>query len=147
REQARALGVDEARWPDVAQAYADVNDMLGDIIKVTPTSKVVGDMAILMVTSGLTRAQVEDPDTQIAFPESLVQLMRGDLGQPLGGFPQGLQKKVLKDIEPLTVRPGKVLPPIDLEATRAEVARKVGREITDYQLASHLMYPRVFLEY
>ncbi|HNR21465.1 MAG TPA: pyruvate carboxylase [Steroidobacteraceae bacterium] len=147
REQARALGVDEARWPDVAQAYADVNDMLGDIIKVTPTSKVVGDMAILMVTSGLTRAQVEDPDTQIAFPESLVQLMRGDLGQPLGGFPQGQQKKVLKDIEPLTVRPGKVLPPIDLEATRAEVARKVGREITDYQLASYLMYPRVFLEY
>ena len=147
REQARALGIDEARWPEVAQAYADVNDMLGDIIKVTPTSKVVGDMAIMMVTSGLTRAQVEDPDTQIAFPESLVQLMRGDLGQPYGGFPEALQKKVLKDIEPLTVRLGATLPPTDLEATRAQVAAKIGREVTDYQLASYLMYPRVFLDY
>ncbi len=147
REQARSLGIDEARWPEVAQAYADVNDMFGDIVKVTPTSKVVGDMAIMMVTSGLTRAQVEDPQAQIAFPESVVQLMRGDIGQPAGGFPRELQAKVLNGAEPLTVRPGKVLPPADLEATRRDVAQKIGREVTDYQLASYLMYPRVFLEY
>jgi pyruvate carboxylase len=147
REQARALGIDEARWPEVAQAYADVNEMLGDIVKVTPTSKVVGDMAIMMVTSGLSRAQVEDPATQIAFPESLVQLMRGDIGQPVGGFPQALQAKVLNGATPSTLRPGEVLPPVDLEAARREVARKIGHEVTDYQLASFLMYPRVFLDY
>ncbi len=147
REQARALGIDEARWPEVAQAYADVNDMFGDIVKVTPTSKVVGDMAIMMVTSGLTRAQVEDPATQVAFPESVVQLMRGDIGQPPGGFPKALQAKVLNGARPLATRPGEVLPSVDLEATRREVAQKVGREVTDQQLASYLMYPRVFLDY
>ncbi|MBP7614224.1 MAG: pyruvate carboxylase [Steroidobacteraceae bacterium] len=147
REQARSLGIDEARWPEVAQAYADVNDMLGDIVKVTPTSKVVGDLAIMMVTSGLSRAQVEDPATQIAFPESLVQLMHGDIGQPVGGFPKALQAKVLNGAAPLAVRPGEVLPPVDLEAQRREVAQKIGHEVTDYQLASWLMYPRVFVEY
>lgn len=147
REQARSLGIDDVRWPEVAQAYADVNDMFGDIVKVTPTSKVVGDMALMMVTSGLTRAQVENPDTEIAFPESVVQLFRGDLGQPYGGFPKALQKKVLKDQKPLTVRPGEVLKPADLEATRKDVERKIDRPVTDAQLASYLMYPRVFLDY
>ena len=87
REQARSLGIDDARWPDVARAYTQVNDMFGDIIKVTPTSKVVGDMALMMVTSGLSREQVLDPASEVAFPESVVALMRGDLGQPYGGFP------------------------------------------------------------
>ena len=96
REQARSLGIDDARWPEVAQAYADVNAMFGDIVKVTPTSKVVGDMALLMVTSGLTKEKVLDPATDVAFPESVVQLFRGDLGQPYGGFPEGLQQKILK---------------------------------------------------
>jgi len=147
REQARALGIDEARWPEVAQAYADVNELLGDIVKVTPTSKVVGDMAIMMVTSGLTGAQILDPATQIAFPESLVQLMRGNIGQPPGGFPKALQAKVLNGAAPLTARPGAVLPPVDLEATRQDVARQIGHDVTDRQLASYLMYPRVFLDY
>jgi pyruvate carboxylase len=87
KEQARALGIDDTRWPEVARTYAEVNDMFGDVIKVTPTSKVVGDMTLLMMTNGLTRAAVLDPDTEIAFPESVVQLFRGDLGQPYGGFP------------------------------------------------------------
>ncbi|MGH8285127.1 MAG: pyruvate carboxylase, partial [Steroidobacteraceae bacterium] len=91
REQARALGIEDARWPEVAQAYADVNEMFGDIVKVTPTSKVVGDLAILMVTSGITKSAVLDPDTPVAFPESVVQFFRGDLGQPHGGFPGALQ--------------------------------------------------------
>ncbi len=147
REQARALGIDSARWPEVAQTYADVNAMFGDLVKVTPSSKVVGDMALMMVASGLTRAQVEDPVTEIAFPESVVQLFRGDIGQPHGGFPPALQRKVLKGAEPLTVRPGEVLPSADLEVTRAEVEKKIGRAVTDYQLASFLMYPKVFLDY
>jgi pyruvate carboxylase len=93
REQARSLGLDDHRWPEVAQAYAEVNDMFGDIVKVTPTSKVVGDMAITMVTSGLTREAVLDPAVEIAFPDSVVQLFHGDLGQPVGGFPAELQKR------------------------------------------------------
>jgi pyruvate carboxylase len=88
REQARSLGIDDARWPEVAQTYADVNEMFGDIVKVTPSSKVVGDMALLMVTSGLSKEKVLDSQTEIAFPESVVQLFRGDLGQPYGGFPE-----------------------------------------------------------
>jgi pyruvate carboxylase len=147
REQARSLGVDDARWPEVARAYTQVNDMFGDIVKVTPTSKVVGDMALMMVTSGLTREQVLDPQVEVAFPESVVSLFRGDLGQPHGGFPQALQKKVLKGAAPLTVRPGQVLPPTDLAKARAEVHAKSWREITDEEFASWLMYPRVFADY
>jgi pyruvate carboxylase len=147
REQARSLGIDDVRWPDVAHAYAKVNEMFGDIVKVTPTSKVVGDMALMMVTSGLTAEQVLDPNTEIAFPESVVSLFRGDLGQPYGGFPEGLQKKVLKGAKPLTVRPGQVLPPIDLEKARAEAESKTWREITDDEFASYLMYPKVFIDY
>src|SRR5580704_11782217 len=147
REQARSLGIDEHRWSEVAHAYAQVNDLLGDIIKVTPTSKVVGDMAIMMVTSGLTREAVLDPAVDIAFPESLVQLLRGELGQPLGGFPQALQKKVLAGKTPLTVRPGELLPPADLDAERAAACASLGRPIIEFELASHLMYPKVFAQY
>ncbi len=147
REQARALGIDATEWPEVARAYAQVNDMFGDIIKVTPTSKVVGDMALMMVTSGLTPQMVLDPKTEVAFPESVVQLFRGDIGQPYGGFPEKLQKKILKDIKPLTTRPGQVLPSTDLAKTRADAIEKCGREISDSELASYLMYPKVFLDY
>ena len=114
REQARSLGIEDHRWPEVAHAYAEVNDMFGDIVKVTPTSKVVGDMAITMVTSALTREAVLDPAVEIAFPDSVVHLFHGDLGQPVGGFPVELQKKVLGGKAPLTVRPGELLPPADL---------------------------------
>jgi pyruvate carboxylase len=147
KEQARALGIEDARWPEVAQAFADVNEMFGDIVKVTPTSKVVGDLAILMVTSGLTKEDVLAPDTQIAFPESVVQFFRGDLGQPHGGFPRALQAKVLKDKAPLTVRPGESLPPADLGKTRGIVQQHLPRPATDTDVASYLMYPRVWLEY
>jgi len=147
REQARSLGIDDHRWPEVAQAYAEVNDLFGDIVKVTPTSKVVGDMALMMVTSGLTRKTVLDPATEIAFPESVVQLFRGDLGQPAGGFPKELQKKVLGDQVALTVRPGELLPPADLAAERVAVQEKLGRAVSEFELASYLMYPKVFVDY
>ena len=147
REQARSLGIDDTRWPEVARAYADVNEMFGDIVKVTPTSKVVGDLAILMITSGLTRQAVLDPDTEIAFPESVVQLFRGDLGQPIGGFPEGLQRKVLKGAAPRTARPGALMPPADLEVLRAEASARAAHPVTDPQFASYLMYPKVFADY
>ncbi len=147
REQARSLGIDDARWPEVAQAYADVNEMFGDIVKVTPTSKVVGDMALMMVTSGLTKDRVLDPNAGIAFPESVVQLFRGDLGQPYGGFPEALQRKVLKSARPLTRRPGAELPSVDLAAERERIQQKLPRPVTDDDLASYLMYPKVWLDY
>jgi len=147
REQARSLGIDDYRWPEVASAYAQVNEMFGDIIKVTPTSKVVGDMAIMMVTSGLTRAAILDPAVEVAFPESVVQLFHGDLGLPLGGFPVGLQMKILAGRAPLTSRPGELLEPADLTALRAEAEAKVGRVISDFEFASYLMYPKVFVDY
>ena len=147
REQARALGIDESRWPEVALAYAQVNDMFGDIVKVTPSSKVVGDMAIYMVTNGLTPEQVLDPDHEMDFPVSVVEFFRGDLGQPHGGFPRQLQKKVLRREKPLEVRPGEVLAPVALERVREEAAAKVGRRISDDELASYLMYPKVFVDY
>jgi pyruvate carboxylase len=147
RGQARALGISDARWPEVARAYAEVNDMFGDIIKVTPTSKVVGDLALLMVTAGLSRQQVEDPDTEVAFPQSVVQLFRGELGQPYGGFPAALQQKVLKGAPPLTVRPGATLPAVDLDAERQRIQQQLPRPVTDEDLASHLMYPRVWQDY
>jgi pyruvate carboxylase len=146
REQARSLGL-EARWPEVAQAYRDVNDMFGDVIKVTPTSKVVGDMALAMVTGGLTPADVLDPQRHIAFPESVVGFFRGDLGQPPGGFPRALQKKVLGREKPLTVRPGSVMAEFDMDAARAALRERLGREPAGTEFASYLMYPDVFLEY
>jgi len=147
REQARALGIEEARWPEVAQAYVSVNEMFGDIIKVTPTSKTVGDLALLMITSGLTREEVLDPQRQIAFPESVVQLFHGDMGQPLGGFPAALQRKILKGVPPLTERPGATLPAVNLDSERAKIRQKLPRPITDEDLASYLMYPQVWLDY
>jgi pyruvate carboxylase len=147
KEQARSLGIDEHRWPEVARAYAEVNQMFGDIIKVTPSSKTVGDMAIMMVTSGLSRAQVEDPGHEVAFPESVVQFFHGDIGQPYGGFPAALQRKVLQGRTPLTRRPGEVLAPADLAAERAAAEAKVARAVSDSELASYLMYPKVFVDY
>jgi pyruvate carboxylase len=124
-----------------------VNAMFGDIVKVTPTSKVVGDMAIMMVTSGLTPEAVRDPEVDVAFPESVVQLFRGELGQPAGGFPAELQKKVLGGRQPLTVRAGELFAPSDLEGERARAEAQIGRAVSDFDLASYLMYPKVFTEY
>jgi pyruvate carboxylase len=147
KAQARSLGLEE-RWPEVAQAYADANAMFGDIVKVTPSSKVVGDMALMMVAQGLTRAQVEDPGADVAFPESVVDMMKGNLGLPHGGWPTGIQKKVLKGDTALTERPGKTLAPVDLEAVRAKVSAELnGFTVDDEDLNGYLMYPKVFLDY
>ena len=146
REQARALGLDR-HWPEVERTYAEVNELFGDIIKVTPTSKVVGDMALTMVSGGISAEEVADPERELNFPASVVQLFKGELGQPIDGFPPELQRKVLKGEPPLTERPGAVLPPADLAAERCEAERKARRGISENELASYLMYPQVFLEY
>ncbi len=143
REQARSLGIDQ-RWPEVSQAYADVNQLFGDIVKVTPSSKVVGDMALYMVTNDLTPDQVLDPAKEINFPESVISLFRGEMGYPADGFPKALGKKILKDKVAIDGRAGAHLPPTDLEGTRKQVEEKINRHISDTELASYLMYPKVF---
>jgi pyruvate carboxylase len=146
KEQARSLGL-ETRWHEVAQAYSDANQMFGDIVKVTPSSKVVGDMALMMVSQDMSVEQVEDPAQDIAFPESVVDMMRGDLGQPTGGWPEALQKKVLKGEKPSTERPGSLLPPSDLKQERKDIESTLEREISEQEFASYLMYPKVFTDY
>ncbi len=146
KEQARSLGL-ETRWHEVAQAYADANQMFGDIVKVTPSSKVVGDMALMMVSQGLSVADVEDPRKDVAFPDSVVKMLHGDLGQSPGGWPKSLQDKALKGDKPITVRPGSLLDDADLEAERATAASAAGHDIDDTELASYLMYPKVFTDF
>lgn len=146
KEQARSLGL-ETRWHEVAQAYSDANRMFGDIVKVTPSSKVVGDMALMMVSQDLTVDDVVHPDRDIAFPDSVVSMMHGDLGQPPGGWPEALQKKVLKDRVPITVRPGSLLDDADLTAGRSEIEDKLGRKLSEQEFASWLMYPKVFSDF
>jgi pyruvate carboxylase len=146
KEQARAVGL-ETRWHEVAKAYRAANDMFGDIVKVTPSSKVVGDMALMMVAQGLTPGDVIDPRCEISFPASVVEMLRGDLGQPPGGWPPELQSKVLKGEKPSTARPGSLLKDADLVAERANAEKRSGRHIDDQELASFLMYPKVFTDF
>ena len=146
KEQARSLGL-EPRWHEVASAYRAANDLFGDIVKVTPSSKVVGDMALMMVSQNLTPADVLDPAREVAFPASVVEMMRGDLGQPPGGWPPALQAKVLNGAEQITVRPGSLLPPADIDACRMDAQKRCGRPISDAELASFLMYPKVFTDF
>ncbi len=146
KEQARSLGL-ETRWHEVAQAYADANQMFGDIVKVTPSSKVVGDMALMMVSQDMSVADVEDPAKDMSFPESVISMLKGDLGQPPGGWPEALQKKALKGEEAYTVRPGSLLPDADLAAERKDIETKLEREISEFEFASYMMYPKVFTDY
>ncbi|QDV33351.1 pyruvate carboxylase [Tautonia plasticadhaerens] len=142
-QQAKALGLDD-RWPEVCAMYAQVNLMFGDIVKVTPSSKVVGDMALFMVANNLAPDDVLDESRELAFPESVVEFVEGRLGQPPGGFPPALQARILKGRPALTDRPGKDLPPADLDAARAKAAELLGHEATPRDALSLLLYPRVF---
>ena len=111
-EQARALGLAD-RWSEVCSIYADVNRLFGDIVKVTPTSKAVGDMALLLVANELTVDELMNSDRDLAFPESVIDLISGAMGQPPGGFPEAVKKRILKDRPAFTDRPGAMLSPVD----------------------------------
>jgi pyruvate carboxylase len=142
-QQAQALGL-EKRWHEVCRMYAEVNRLFGDIIKVTPTSKVVGDMALFLVGNNLTPKDVLEGQRELAFPESVVEFFEGRLGQPPGGFPKTLQKRVLRGRKPLRGRPGSSLPPADLAGTRRELEQVLQHKPTDQELVTYLLYPRVF---
>jgi pyruvate carboxylase len=144
KEQARAVGL-EGRWPQVAEAYREANLLFGDIIKVTPSSKVVGDMALAMVSQGVSARDIENGNRAFAFPASVKAMMRGDLGQPHRGFPPAIQELVLGDAASVdTRRPSARLAPADLDKLRGEVAEILGRKPGEADLASFIMYPDVF---
>ncbi|MDO7876106.1 pyruvate carboxylase [Hymenobacter sp. ASUV-10] len=145
RPQAASLGLLD-KFEEVKQRFADVNQLFGDIVKVTPSSKVVGDMALFMVSNSLTPQDVLDKGETLSFPESVRELFRGDIGQPEGGWPAELQKLILKNEEPFTTRPGEHLPPIDFEQDWPAFQEKFpGGKFTD--LLSYLLYPKVFEDY
>jgi pyruvate carboxylase len=141
--QAQALGL-EARWREVCRMYAEVNRLFGDIIKVTPTSKVVGDMALFLVGNNLTPDDVLHGTRELSYPESVVEFFEGRLGEPPGGFPEEVQKRVLRGRQPLRGRPGATLPPLDFAAARTTLEQQIGRSVNERELLSYLLYPRVF---
>ncbi|MCQ6279793.1 pyruvate carboxylase [Bacillus sp. EB600] len=144
--QAKAVGLGE-RWDEVKKMYARVNQMFGDIVKVTPSSKVVGDMALFMVQNELTEEEVLRRGNTLDFPDSVVELFQGYLGQPYGGFPEELQKVILKDRKPLEVRPGELLEPVDFKAIRDELFNELGRPVTGFEVIAYALYPKVYMEY
>jgi pyruvate carboxylase len=145
RPQAAALGLLD-RFEEVKHRFADANQLLGDIPKVTPSSKVVGDLALFMVSNKLTPEDVVSRGATLSFPESVRELLRGDIGQPLGGWPAEVQKAVLKDEQPFTDRPNEHLAPIDFDHEwTAFQESHPGAQFTD--LLSSLLYPKVFEEY
>lgn len=146
REQASALGLGK-RWPDVVKTYQQVNQMLGDIVKVTPSSKSVGDLAIFLITKGVKPEDLTNLPPETGFPESVIDLLSGNLGQPKGGWPKAVQKVILGKQKPLRGRPGASAPKIDLKKEASKLAKKLGRKATEDDLFSSVMYPKVFEDF
>src|SRR5262249_44285147 len=144
--QAEAMGVGD-RLPELKRMYAVVNAMLGDIVKVTPSSKVVGDLALFMLTHNLTPETLLERGKELQFPESVVGLFAGEIGYPEGGFPQALQEVVLRGRKPVEGRWGALLPPVDFGAACAEVEAKIRRKPSEEDVLSYLMYPKVFTDF
>jgi pyruvate carboxylase len=145
-QQARALGLAD-RWADVRRLYAEVNQLLGDIVKVTPTSKSVGDLALFLVANNLSAQDVLDEHREIAFPESVIDLVSGRMGQPPGGFPKRVRQRILLGKEPVKGRPGASLPPVDFKQTAADMVNFLHREPDHSEVLSYVLYPKVFEEF
>ncbi|MDF2669381.1 MAG: pyruvate carboxylase [Paenibacillus sp.] len=146
QQQARGVGLGE-RWQEVVDMYRVVNRMFGDIIKVTPSSKVVGDMALFMVQNSLDEQAVYEHGETLHFPDSVVQLFQGYLGQPYQGFPERLQSIILGDRDKITCRPGDLMPPVDFSKLGSELEDKLGRKPDMEDILSYVMYPQVYLDY
>jgi len=148
KEQAESMGLGH-KWPEIARAYAEVNMAFGDIVKVTPSSKVVGDMAIFLVSHGTTIRELErlGASHNLTLPNSVVEMFSGALGEPDGGWPQGMLEVVLRGQSPKPGRPGEHLAPANLEETSAMLKEKTGHDISRTDLLSYLMYPQVFLTF
>jgi len=146
KPQVESLGLGH-QFEAVKEKYAEVNELLGDIVKVTPSSKMVGDLAIFMVQNNLTKDNIVEKGKDLTFPDSVVAYFKGLMGQPMGGFPPELQKVVLKGEEPISCRPGELLPPVDFEAVKAKLRDELGIEPTMKSVLSYCLYPRVVEEY
>jgi pyruvate carboxylase len=145
-QQARALGLAD-RWAEVCRTYAEANQLLGDIVKVTPSSKAVGDLALFMVAGGLSAKDLVEGDRDLAFPESVIDLLSGMMGQPPGGWPKGIQKRILRDRKPIKGRAAAGLPPADFDAAKEKVRGMIFREPNRRDVLSYLLYPKVYQEY
>ena len=146
KSQVESFGLGH-KFDEVKEMYKAVNEMLGDIVKVTPSSKAVGDMAIFMVQNELTPENIYEKAKDIDFPDSIVSFFEGMMGQPEGGFPEKLQKLVLHGKEPITCRPGELLPDEDFDAIKKELREKFGLEGTEKEALSYALYPKVFEDY
>jgi pyruvate carboxylase len=148
KQQAEALGLRQ-RWPEVVQAYRDADAVLGELIKVTPSSKAVGDLALFMVQNELTAGNLVERAPDLSFPESVVGLLRGNLGRPPYGFPEALRNAVLKDDAPLEDRPGAYLDPIDFEEVRSRITELQPSRppANDREVLSQILFPDVFRDY
>ena len=135
------------RFKEVKDMYKEVNDMVGDIVKVTPSSKMVGDFAIFMVQNDLNSENILEKGKLLDYPDSVVTYFEGMMGQPLGGFPEDLQKIVLKDKKPITVRPGELLPDEDFDADKKYLDEKYGIDTSEEDLLAYALYPKVFEDY
>lgn len=145
-QQARALGLAD-RWSEVCRVYADVNQMLGDIVKVTPTSKAVGDLALFLIANEMSTEEVLTSQREVSFPQSVIDLVRGSMGQAVGGFPRRVREKILRGEKPLRGRPGASLPAADFEQATGEVETLLHREPLRREVVSHLLYPQVFADF
>lgn len=145
-QQARALGLAD-QWNRICKVYAEVNQLFGDIVKVTPTSKAVGDMALFLVANNLSAADITDGERELALPESVIDLLSGMMGHPPGGFPKKVQKRILKDRPFIKGRPGASLPAADFESAGEKVAEVTGRKASRRDVLSYLLYPKVFEEF
>jgi pyruvate carboxylase len=148
REQAESMGLG-ARWQEIARTYADVNFACGDIVKVTPSSKVVGDLAIFLVSHDMTVKHLErlGPHHNLTLPNSVVEMFSGALGEPEGGWPSKLQSVILRGAKPIVGRPGERLAPVDLQLARIKLEKQAEQKVSDTDLMSYLMYPDVFLKF
>lgn len=146
QQQAKAVGLGE-RWEEVKAMYSRVNFLFGDIVKVTPSSKVVGDMALFMVQNELDEETVISRGKTIDFPESVIEFFEGSIGQPYGGFPKELQEVILKGRKAIIVRPGELLDPVNFQDVLNKLTDKMGRKATMHDALAHVLYPKVFEEY
>ena len=145
-QQARSLGLAD-QWQSICQVYADVNLLFGDIVKVTPSSKVVGDMALFMVANDLSTADVLDPQRELAYPSSVVDLISGRMGKPYGGFPARVKKRILKGTKPIKGRPGSTLKAVNFTSVAATIKQMTDKPVTQKDVLSYVMYPKVYEGY
>ncbi|GAB4140058.1 MAG: pyruvate carboxylase [Planctomycetaceae bacterium] len=145
-QQARALGLAD-RWSEVCRIYADVNQMLGDIVKVTPTSKAVGDLALFLIANDMSVDDVTSESRELAYPQSVVDLVSGRMGQTPGGFPPKVTERILRGEKPITGRPGENLPPANFEESAEAIKPLVGSHPSQREVVSNILYPQVFKDF